>query len=273
MSDPQRDGPAAAPRSSEALYTLEGAAFDAADGRALLAPLTLTLEAGRMSALIGHNGSGKSTLVKMLARQQAPSRGRVQLLGRDLAAWPAREFARRIAYLPQHPPAATDMTVRELVALGRYPWHGALGRLSATDREKIDEALELTDTARFASQLADRLSGGERQRVWLAMLVAQGADCLLLDEPTSALDIAHQIDVLRLLRTLADTRGLTVVIVLHDINLAARFSDELIALHSGRLLARGTPQALMHADTLESIYGIPMDVVAHPRGGWLGVAH
>ncbi len=273
LSDPQRDGPAAAPRSSEALYTLEGAAFDAADGRALLAPLTLTLEAGRMSALIGHNGSGKSTLVKMLARQQAPSRGRVQLLGRDLAAWPAREFARRIAYLPQHPPAATDMTVRELVALGRYPWHGALGRLSATDREKIDEALELTDTARFASQLADRLSGGERQRVWLAMLVAQGADCLLLDEPTSALDIAHQIDVLRLLRTLADTRGLTVVIVLHDINLAARFSDELIALHSGRLLARGTPQALMHADTLESIYGIPMDVVAHPRGGWLGVAH
>ncbi len=273
LSDPQRDGLAAAPRSPEALYTLEGAAFDAADGRALLAPLTLTLEAGRMSALIGHNGSGKSTLVKMLARQQAPSRGRVQLLGRDLAAWPAREFARRIAYLPQHPPAATDMTVRELVALGRYPWHGALGRLSATDREKIDEALELTDTARFASQLADRLSGGERQRVWLAMLVAQGADCLLLDEPTSALDIAHQIDVLRLLRTLADTRGLTVVIVLHDINLAARFSDELIALHSGRLLARGTPQALMHADTLESIYGIPMDVVAHPRGGWLGVAH
>ncbi|WP_321881095.1 ABC transporter ATP-binding protein [Paraburkholderia bannensis] len=273
LSDPQRDGLAATPRNPEALYTLEGAAFDAADGRALLAPLTLTLEAGRMSALIGHNGSGKSTLVKMLARQQAPSRGRVQLLGRDLAAWPAREFARRIAYLPQHPPAATDMTVRELVALGRYPWHGALGRLSATDREKIDEALELTDTARFASQLADRLSGGERQRVWLAMLVAQGADCLLLDEPTSALDIAHQIDVLRLLRTLADTRGLTVVIVLHDINLAARFSDELIALHSGRLLARGTPQALMHADTLESIYGIPMDVVAHPRGGWLGVAH
>ncbi|WP_322052891.1 ATP-binding cassette domain-containing protein [Paraburkholderia bannensis] len=273
LSDPQRDGLAAAPRSPEVLYTLEGAAFDAADGRALLAPLTLTLEAGRMSALIGHNGSGKSTLVKMLARQQAPSRGRVQLLGRDLAAWPAREFARRIAYLPQHPPAATDMTVRELVALGRYPWHGALGRLSATDREKIDEALELTDTARFASQLADRLSGGERQRVWLAMLVAQGADCLLLDEPTSALDIAHQIDVLRLLRTLADTRGLTVVIVLHDINLAARFSDELIALHSGRLLARGTPQALMQADTLESIYGIPMDVVAHPRGGWLGVAH
>ncbi|WP_103707389.1 ABC transporter ATP-binding protein [Paraburkholderia eburnea] len=274
MSDPQRDRLARSDAAaSDALYTLEGAAFDAEDGRTLLAPLTLTLQPKRMSALIGHNGSGKSTLVKLLARQQAPSRGSVRLFGKELAAWPAREFARRIAYLPQQPPAATDMTVRELVALGRYPWHGALGRLGAADREKIDEALELTDTARFASQLADRLSGGERQRVWLAMLVAQGADCLLLDEPTSALDIAHQIDVLRLLRTLTDTRGLTVVIVLHDINLAARFSDELIALHSGRLLARGTPQALMRPDTLESIYGIPMDVVAHPRGGWLGVAH
>ncbi|POR46291.1 iron complex transport system ATP-binding protein [Paraburkholderia eburnea] len=274
LSDPQRDRLARSDAAaSDALYTLEGAAFDAEDGRTLLAPLTLTLQPKRMSALIGHNGSGKSTLVKLLARQQAPSRGSVRLFGKELAAWPAREFARRIAYLPQQPPAATDMTVRELVALGRYPWHGALGRLGAADREKIDEALELTDTARFASQLADRLSGGERQRVWLAMLVAQGADCLLLDEPTSALDIAHQIDVLRLLRTLTDTRGLTVVIVLHDINLAARFSDELIALHSGRLLARGTPQALMRPDTLESIYGIPMDVVAHPRGGWLGVAH
>lgn len=260
------------PATPRVLYQLDGASSEV-DGRVLLQPLTLSLNAERMIALIGHNGSGKSTLVKLLARQQAPSRGSVRLFGKELAAWPAREFARRIAYLPQQPTAATDMTVRELVALGRYPWHGALGRLGAADREKIDEALELTDTARFASQLADRLSGGERQRVWLAMLVAQGADCLLLDEPTSALDIAHQIDVLRLLRTLTDTRGLTVVIVLHDINLAARFSDELIALHSGRLLARGTPQALMRPDTLESIYGIPMDVVAHPRGGWLGVAH
>ncbi|WP_322047663.1 ABC transporter ATP-binding protein [Paraburkholderia sp. J67] len=259
--------------SREPIYTLDNVGFNAESGRTLLEPLTLTLQARRMSALIGHNGSGKSTLIKLLARQQTPTRGSVRLYERDLAAWSAREFARRIAYLPQHPPAATDMTVRELVALGRYPWHGALGRLSATDREKIDEALELTDTARFATQLADRLSGGERQRVWLAMLVAQGADCLLLDEPTSALDIAHQIDVLRLLRELTDTRGLSVVIVLHDINLAARFCDELIALHSGRLLARGTPETIMRADRLEAIYGIPMDVVAHPRGGWLGVAH
>jgi ferric hydroxamate transport system ATP-binding protein len=262
----------AAPAAPRALYQLDGASFEA-DGRVLLQPLTLALHASRMIALIGHNGSGKSTLLKLLAHQQRPSRGTVRLNGTDLAAWPARDFARQVAYLPQNPPTGTGMTVRELVTLGRYPWHGALGRLRAADHAKIDEALQLTDTARFATQLVDHLSGGERQRVWLAMLVAQGASCLLLDEPTSALDIAHQIDVLRLLRQLTDSHSLTVVIVLHDINLATRFCDELIALHSGRLLTRGTPEDVMQSDVLESIYGIPMDIVVHPHSGSrLGVA-
>lgn len=258
--------------ASAALYQLDGASFEA-EGRVLLQPLNLSLHAGRMIALIGHNGSGKSTLLKLLARQERPSRGTVRFNGIDLGAWPARDFARQVAYLPQSPPAGTGMTVRELVALGRYPWHGALGRLRAADHAKIDEALQLTDTARFAAQLVDHLSGGERQRVWLAMLVAQGASCLLLDEPTSALDIAHQIDVLRLLRQLTDGHALTVVIVLHDINLATRFCDELIALHSGRLLTRGAPAEVMQSDVLESIYGIPMDIVVHPHNGSrLGVA-
>jgi ferric hydroxamate transport system ATP-binding protein len=260
------------PATSSALYQLDGASFEAG-GRVLLQPLSLSLHASRMIALIGHNGSGKSTLLKLLAHQQKPSRGTVRLNGTDLAAWPARDFARQVAYLPQNPPTSTGMTVRELVALGRYPWHGALGRLRAADHAKIDAALHLTDTAQFDTQLVDHLSGGERQRVWLAMLVAQGASCLLLDEPTSALDIAHQIDVLRLLRQLTDSHALTVVIVLHDINLATRFCDELIALHSGRLLTRGTPAEVMHSDVLESIYGIPMDIVVHPRSGSrLGVA-
>ena len=251
---------------ASALYEIEDASFEA-DGRPLLQRLTLTLGAGRMIALVGHNGSGKSTLLKLLARQQAPSRGSLRFAGRELGAWPAREFARRVAYLPQHPPLTTGLTVRELVALGRYPWHGALGRLRDEDRATIDDALQVTDTARFASQLADPLSVGERQRAWLAMLVAQRASCLLLDEPISALDITHQIDVLRLLRRLTDDHALTVVIVLHDINLAARFCDELVALHSGRLLTSGPPAQLMQAAVLEAIYGIPMDIVAHPRGG------
>ncbi|WP_321818520.1 MULTISPECIES: ATP-binding cassette domain-containing protein [unclassified Paraburkholderia] len=257
---------ASSSRNAQPLFELEGAAFEA-DGRVLLQPLDLSLPAGRMIALIGHNGSGKSTLIKLLARQQACTRGVARLHGTALADWSTRDFARQVAYLPQNPPAATDMTVRELVALGRYPWHGALGRLGADDHAHIDEALRLTDTARFASQLADHLSGGERQRVWLAMLVAQAAPCLLLDEPTSALDIAHQIDVLRLLRTLTDERALTVVIVLHDVNLAARFCDEMIALHSGRLLQCGTPDEIMDARVLESIYGIPMDILPHPHNG------
>lgn len=258
-------GPLAADPAAS-LYELDGASFEAG-GRALLRPLALTLRAGRMIALIGHNGSGKSTLLKLLGRQQAPTHGTIRLHGIDLAHWNTREFARRVAYLPQHPPAGTGMTVRELVALGRYPWHGALGRLHENDHASIDAALRLTDTARFATQLVDHLSGGERQRAWLAMLVAQNASCLLLDEPTSALDIAHQIEVLRLLRELTDTRHLTVVIVLHDINLAARFCDRLIALHSGALLADGTPEQLMHGDMLQSIYGIPMDIVRHPHSG------
>jgi ferric hydroxamate transport system ATP-binding protein len=254
------------------LFELEGVTFEA-EGRLLLRPLSLTLTAGRMIALIGHNGSGKSTLIKLLARQQAPSHGSLRFSGRAIGAWPAREFARRVAYLPQHPPLATGMSVRELVALGRYPWHGALGRLRHEDHAMIEEALRVTDTARFASQMADQLSGGERQRAWLAMLVAQGASCLLLDEPTSALDIAHQIDVLRLLRSLADAHGLTIVIVLHDINLAARFCDELVALHSGRLLTCGTPAQLMQSQVLEAIYGIAMDIVPHPHGsGTIAVA-
>ncbi|WP_321936596.1 MULTISPECIES: ATP-binding cassette domain-containing protein [unclassified Paraburkholderia] len=263
VNDP---GPLRERASGGVLYEIEGASFEAG-GRVLLQPLTLALTAGRMIALIGHNGSGKSTLLKLLARQQTPSRGSLRFSGREIGAWSAREFARRVAYLPQHPPLATGMTVRELVALGRYPWHGALGRLRSEDAAIIDEALRVTDTARFASQLADHLSGGERQRAWLAMLVAQGASCLLLDEPTSALDIAHQLDVLRLLRSLADDHAMTVVIVLHDINLAARFCDELVALHSGRLLTSGTPADLMQGQVLEAIYGVPMDVVPHPRGG------
>nr|WP_235212642.1 ATP-binding cassette domain-containing protein [Burkholderia paludis] len=275
-SSPERTpDPRAAPAGAAAappLYRLDGVSFRA-DGRVLLQPLDLTLGAGRMIALIGHNGSGKSTLLKLLARQQRPSGGSVRLHGTGLDAWPARDFARQVAYLPQHPPLETGMTARELVALGRYPWRGPFGRLRADDHARIDEALRVTDTLRFGDALVDHLSGGERQRVWLAMLVAQGASCLLLDEPTSALDIAHQIEVLRLLRELTDAQRLTVVIVLHDINLAARFCDELVALHGGRLLVSGTPAELMRGDVLESIYGIPMDIVMHPHSGSrLGVA-
>lgn len=208
-----------------ALFELEGATF-AIPERVLLHPLTLALPAHRVVGLIGHNGSGKLTSVKLLARQQPASSGVIRFEGKTLGAWRDRPFARKVAYLPQTPPPASGMLVRELAAPGRYPWYGALGRFGRTDQDKVDEAMGLTDVAQLADRLVDTLSGGERQRVWLAMLMAQDSECLLLDEPISALDVAHQIEVLSLVRRLSKDRGLGVAVVLHDVNMAARFRPE-----------------------------------------------
>ncbi|MBX9931608.1 MAG: ATP-binding cassette domain-containing protein [Methylobacterium sp.] len=254
---------AAGASGQEGGYRLEGVSFAVA-GRQLLAPLTLDLPGRGVVGLVGHNGSGKSTLIKLLGRQHFPSAGRITFQGRALDLWSDRAFARAVAYLPQATPQAPGLLARELVAMGRYPWHGALGRVGAADRRIVAEAMALTDTAAFADRLVDSLSGGERQRVWLAMLVAQDAGCLLLDEPISALDVAHQLEVLALVRRLADERGASVVVVLHDINLAARFCDQILALHGGRLIRRGTPDDLVTAETLEAIYGIRMGIFRHP---------
>ncbi|PMR67586.1 ATP-binding cassette domain-containing protein [Halomonas heilongjiangensis] len=255
------------------MFELRGAAFEI-DGKALLAPTDLTFDEGRVHGLIGHNGSGKSTLLKLLAQQQPPSRGEVCFDDRPLSAWGNREFARQVAYLPQHLPSAENLLGRELVGFGRYPWHGLLGRHTREDRERIDRAIELTHTQAFADRLVDTLSGGERQRIWLAMLLAQGSRFLLLDEPLAALDIAHQVEVLALVRRLCRELGLGVIIVLHDVNMAARYCDHLVALHGGRLLAQGSPAELMDDETLEAIYGIPMRVMTHPGGRYpVAVVH
>lgn len=263
-------GLAAAPARHEAgddaRFDLDAASFAVA-GRVLLAPLTLTLPPRRVVGLIGHNGSGKSTLIKLLARQQPPTSGTIRFAGRALADWGERAFARQVAYLPQQTPPAAGLRVRDLVALGRYPWHGALGRFTGADADKVEEAMARTAVTPFAGRLVETLSGGERQRVWLAMLMAQDAACLLLDEPISALDVAHQVEVLALVRRLAAERGLGVVVVLHDVNMAARFCDEIIALHGGRLVARGAPAAIMTPECLEAIYGVPMGVTRHPDAG------
>ncbi|HFV4155749.1 TPA: ferrichrome porin FhuA [Escherichia coli] len=222
--------------------------------------------AGKVTGLIGHNGSGKSTLLKMLGRHQPPSEGEILLDAQPLESWSSKAFARKVAYLPQQLPPAEGMTVRELVAIGRYPWHGALGRFGAADREKVEEAISLVGLKPLAHRLVDSLSGGERQRAWIAMLVAQDSRCLLLDEPTSALDIAHQVDVLALVHRLSQERGLTVIAVLHDINMAARYCDYLVALRGGEMIAQGTPAEIMRGETLEMIYGIPMGILPHPAG-------
>lgn len=252
--------------SDEALFELDEVSFTVA-GRTLLQPLTLTLAPRQIVGLIGHNGSGKSTLLKLLARQQPPAAGTIRFEGKPLSDWGDRPFARKVAYLPQATPAAAGMLVRELVALGRYPWHGALGRFGQIDRDKVEEAMKLTDVASMADRLVDTLSGGERQRVWLAMLVAQDAECLLLDEPISALDVAHQIEVLSLVQSLSHARGLGVVVVLHDVNMAARFCDHIIALHTGRIIANGPPDDILTTEALRAIYGVDMHIIQHPASG------
>ncbi len=253
--------------SAEPIFALTGAGFEIS-GHTLPHPLDLALErrarrrADRAQWLRQVDAAQAARPPAAGEPRRDPFRG--QALG---ATGATRDFARRLAYLPQSPPAVPGLKVREFVAFGRYPWHGSLGRFSATDRTKVEEAMVLTDIVPFADRMVDTLSGGERQRVWLAMLVAQDTQCLLLDEPISALDIAHQVEVLALVRRLAMDRDLAVIIVLHDVNMAARFCDEIVALHSGRLIVRGGPSDIMTPQRLYEIYGLAMGVMASPADG------
>lgn len=235
--------------------------------------INLNFREGEVTALLGHNGSGKSTLLKVLARQLAPAQGNVRLLGDARHRGNAREFARTVGYLPQHPPGTDGLTVRELVALGRYPWRGPLGRYTDEDESIIDQAIDDTGLNAFRHRSVDTLSGGERQRAWIAMLLAQQTRCLLLDEPISALDVKHQVETLRLVHQLAEERDLTVIVVLHDVDLAARFCDRLVALRNGTLIADGAPSDIMNSDTLELIYGVPMGVMERAPGQWVSYVH
>lgn len=251
------------------LFSIEGLSVHV-PGRQLLTDITLDLPAGQMIALIGHNGSGKSTMLKALARQITAS-GAIAFEGRTLADWRAQDYARRLAFLPQSMPPAEGMLVRELVALGRYPWHGALGRFAPRDHEAVSHAMEECGVTPLADRLVDTLSGGERQRAWLAMMVAQEAGTLLLDEPISALDIAHQVEVLSLVRRMCHDQERSAVIVLHEVNMAARFCDHIVALKAGRLAMQGTPEELMRPARLQEIYGLPMQVLTNDDGRLIAV--
>lgn len=233
--------------------------------RTLLHPISLSFERGKVYGLIGHNGSGKSTLIKLMARQQKISSGEILLANRSVQQWNSRDFAKQVAYLPQHLPQATNMTAKELIAMGRYAWNGLFGRKTDADKQAITRALQLTHTEKFADQWVDTLSGGERSRIWLAMLMAQESRFLLLDEPLAALDIAHQVEVMQLIHRLSRELNLGVVIVIHDINLAARFCDHLVALHSGKLLAQGNAHDIVNTPSLQQIYGIELNVIKHPN--------
>lgn len=238
-----------------------------AGGRAILADADLTVQAGEVTAVIGRNGSGKSTLIRLAAGIRRPDRGQALCVGTPIHRMAPRRFARLVAHLPQTLPPAPGMTVRDLAAFGRYPHHGALGRRTAEDAAAIAAALAGTGLDTLAGREVDGLSGGERQRAWLAMALAQDARVLLLDEPTAALDVAHQVDVLTLVRRLARDRGLAVVMVLHDVDMAARFADRILALDAGRIVARGGAADILRPEVLRRIYGLELGVMAHPLSG------
>lgn len=236
----------------------------------IVADLDLDVPAGRVTAIIGANGCGKSTLLRGLTRQLAPRAGSIEVLGRDAARVSARDYARTVALLPQHPVAPEGMTVAQLVARGRHPHRGLLGGRAAGDDAAIAAALERTDLVELADREAGTLSGGQRQRAWLALVLAQQTPVVLLDEPTSYLDLSHQVEVLDLVRALPDPRGggrATVVAVLHELNLAARSADHIVAMAAGRVVAQGTPGEVIVPEVLAEVFGLDADVVADPLLG------
>ncbi|MFE7032665.1 ABC transporter ATP-binding protein [Streptomyces sp. NPDC057621] len=235
--------------------------------RAVIEGLDLTLAAGRITVIVGANACGKSTLLRSMSRLLTPRTGRVVLDGREIHRTPAKELARTMGLLPQAPVTPEGITVLDLVGRGRHPHQRAFSRWTAKDDEAVAAALEATRTTELVDRSVDELSGGQRQRVWIAMALAQQTDLLLLDEPTTFLDISHQIEVLDLLTDLNRTRGTTIVMVLHDLNLAARYADRLVALASGALHAAGTPEEVMTEDTVQAVYGMESRVIEDPLSG------
>ena len=235
--------------------------------RTVVERLSLDIAPGRITAIVGANGCGKSTLLRALARLIAPKEGRVLLDGTPLVDRGSKEIARVLGLLPQSPLAPEGIAVADLVGRGRHPHQKLLARWSAHDYEAVAAALDATGIAELADRSVDELSGGQRQRVWIAMALAQETDVLLLDEPTTFLDVAHQIEVLDLLTDLNHDRGTTIVMVLHDLNLAARYADELVAVVDGRVHAIGAPAEVVTPELVREVFGLESTVIADPLTG------
>jgi len=230
----------------------------------VLRDVSLTVPDGSFTGILGPNGSGKSTLLKVIARLLRPAAGDVALDQRDLLATSRRELARHMAILPQQPSGPADLTVRQLLGYGRYPYLGRFSRFSDDDRAIIDNVIEQCELSELADRPLGQLSGGERQRAWVGMALAQQPRVLLLDEPLSHLDINHQLEVMELLVALNREQGLTVAIVLHDINLAVRFCDRLAVIEAGRLVAEGPTAEILSDDVIDRTFGVNKQVMSSP---------
>ena len=229
--------------------------------------LDLEIERGSITAIVGANACGKSTLLRAMSRLLTPEAGQVLLDGRAIHAMPPRQLAQKLGLLPQSPIAPEGITVLDLVGRGRHPHQGLFGRWTATDDAAVAEALRLTGTETLAERAIEDLSGGQRQRVWIAMALAQQTGVLLLDEPTTFLDINHQIEVLDLLTDLNRERGTTVVMVLHDLNLAARYSDRIVAMAAGKIHASGTPEDILTEETVAEVFSLRARIIRDPVSG------
>lgn len=229
--------------------------------------LSVRLPEGRVTMIVGTNACGKSTLLRGLARLLTPSAGAVFLDGERISSLRSKDVARSLGLLPQSPTAPEGITVADLVGRGRYPHQGVFRRWTPDDDEAVAQAMSATDTMDLANRPVDELSGGQRQRVWLAMALAQRTPLLLLDEPTTFLDICHQVEVLDLLADLNRAEGTTVVVVLHDLNLAARYGDHLIAMKEGRVAAEGAPTDILTAELVEHVFGLRCQVITDPVSG------
>lgn len=234
------------------------------DGRSVFHDLDLEIPSGKITTLIGSNGSGKSTILKTMSRLIAPTAGAVCLDGQSIHGMPTKLVAQKLALLPQGAQTPTGITVSELVEYGRFPYRNKLSGLSTKDREIVRWALASTNMTGLAGREMDQLSGGQRQRGWIAMALAQKTGILFLDEPTTYLDISHQLDILQLLRKLNLEQGVTIVMVLHDLNHAIMFSDYLVAIKDGEKYDAGAPEQIVTAKTLREVFDVEAEIIRHP---------
>lgn len=246
-------------------HTLRGEALRLGyDGREVVAGLDVEIPPGRVTMIVGPNACGKSTLLRGMARLLVPRGGAVYLDGRDIHQVPGREVATVLGILPQTPTAPEGIAVSDLVGRGRYPHQGWFRRWTAEDDAVVAESLRATNTLDVADRPIEALSGGQRQRVWIAMALAQRTDLLLLDEPTTYLDVTHQVEVLDLLAELNRERGTTIAVVLHDLNLACRYADHLIAMRAGEIVAEGPPAEIVTAEMIERVFRMRCQVIPDP---------
>lgn len=234
------------------------------DAKVIIEDVSLTIPDGKISVIIGANACGKSTLLKTMARLIKPMGGEITLDGKPISKIPPKHLARTLGLLPQTPIVPEGITVSDLVGRGRFPHQKTLGGWSKQDYEAVAEAMEIMNVTELANRNIDELSGGQRQRVWIAMALAQQTDILFLDEPTTFLDITYQVEILDLLTDLNKKHDTTIVMVLHDINLSARYADYIFAMSEGRLIAEGKPSDIITGDLIQEVFGLDCLVIEDP---------